>query len=93
MITTAKAVTRQTVGTFALTGQPTHLVVRINGDVLEFREKGKRQVFRLPLEYAARQAVLHTAAATLALAAPPAPAATVPVPTAAPAATEPTLFT
>jgi hypothetical protein len=38
-------------------------VVRINGDSLEFREKGSRRTFRLPLEHAARQAVLHTAEA------------------------------
>lgn len=60
MITTAKTVTRQTIGTFALTGEPTHLVVRINGDTLEFREKGTRTWHRLPIEYAARQAVMHS---------------------------------
>lgn len=88
MTTTASKVTRQTVGQFALTGQPCHLVVTIQGDTLHFREKGKRRVFSLPIEAAARQALLSSAALPASFALPPAevPATAAPAPKPAPTA-------
>lgn len=92
MRTTASKVTRQTVGVFALTGKPTALVVTIDGDWLVFREKGKRgQNYRLPIEQAARAALLASVALP-SFSLPPA-AEPAPVPAPKPTPTEsPTLL-
>jgi len=68
MTTLTRPVTRRTRGAYSvLYPRPRQIIVTLaNGDLLEFREAGRRAKWMLPIEAAFRQAVRAKAASDLA---------------------------